>query len=134
MNNLILYFDFGLLVLDLVTIADLRKFLTDFLAVKRNVKRAKEIHEAQPLKDRITLNYISSYIKKYVKEFTAYHRLYLAVLYTLIPQYIILIVCNIVWKMKSMYVLGGFAAVKLMICIWIRLNVDANGISIYRQK
>ena len=46
MNNLILYFDFGLLVLDLVTIADLRKFLTDFLAVKRNVKRAKEIHEA----------------------------------------------------------------------------------------
>lgn len=134
MNGLILYSDFGLLVLDLVTIADLRKFLTDFLAVKRNVKRAKEIHEAQPLKDRITLNYISSHIKKYVKKFTAYHRLYLAVLYTLIPQYIILIICNLIWEMKSIYVLGGFAAIKLIICIMIRLNVNANGISIYRQK
>ena len=84
MINLILYFDFGLLVLDFVTIADLRKFLIDFLVVKRNVKHAMEIHRAQPLEERIVLNYISSYAKKYVKECTAYHRLYLAVLYTLV--------------------------------------------------
>ncbi len=134
MSYLILYFDFALLVLDFITIADLREFLTDFLVVKRNVKHAREIHRSQPLKDRITLNYIASNIKKYTKEFSAYHRIYLSVLYTLIPQYIILIICNCIWKMKSMYVVGVFAAVKLIICLIIRLNVDANRISIYRQK
>lgn len=134
MRNLILYLDFAMLVLDFVTIADIRKFLVDFLMVKRNTKHAWEIHRAQPLKERITLSYISFHLKKYAKEFTVYHRLYLAVLYTLIPQYVILITCNCILGIKSMYVLAVFAAIKLMICITIRLHVDSNRISIYRQK
>lgn len=134
MVKLILYFDFGLFLLDIVTIADLRHFLIDFLVVKRNLKHAREIHRTQSLKDRITLSYISCYLKKYGKEFTAYHRLYLAVIYTLVPQYMILIICNCIWKLRSMYVLGAFAAVKLIICMIIRLNVNSSGISIYRQK
>lgn len=130
----IVYFDCIMLILDLVTIGDLRKFLLDFLRVKRSRKNADSIYTAQSMRDKITLSFIKENLKKYVKEFTAFHRMYLMVLFTLVPQYAVLIVCNILMGMKSMYVLCFFAIVKLFVCFLVRINVDSNRVSIYREK
>ena len=43
----IIYFDFALILLDLVAIFDLQKFIIDFLYVKRSRKNAAGIYRAQ---------------------------------------------------------------------------------------
>ena len=133
MISKILYFDCAMLILDCVTISDLRKFLLDFLAVKRSKGNFKQVYTVQSLYDRITLSFIKSHLKKYIKEFTAFHRVYMFVLYTLIPQYSVVIVSNFLFGMKSMYILCFFAVIKLVICFYIRINVDSNRVSIYRK-
>lgn len=130
----IIYFDFAMLILDSVTISELRKFLLDFLRVKRSRKNADQLYALQSLRDRITLSFIKTHLKKYIAEFTTFHRIYMVVLYTLIPQYIILIVSNVLMGMKSMYVLCFFAVVKLIIGFLIWINIDSNRVSIYRRK
>ena len=130
----IIYFDLGMLILDSVTISDLRKFLLDFLRVKKSRRNANAVYAMQSLQDKITLSFIKAYLKKYIKEFTIFHRMYMAVMYTLIPQYFILIMSNVLLGMKSMYVLCFFAVVKIIICFLVRINVDSNRVSIYRKK
>ena len=130
----IIYFDCAMLILDFVTINDLRKFLLDFLRVKKSRNNADQVYATQSLHDKITLSFIKAQLKIYIKEYTTFHRMYMAVLYTLIPQYVILIVSNILLGMKSMYVLCFFAGVKLIICFLVRINVDSNRVSIYRKK
>ena len=98
------------------------------------IDNADQVYVTQSLRDKITLSFIKAHLKKYIKEYTTFHRMYMAVLYTLIPQYVILIVSNVLLGMKSMYVLCFFAGVKLIICFLVRINVDSNRVSIYRKK
>lgn len=130
----IIYLDFVMLILDSVTICSLRRFLLDFLMIKRNRKSVKKAHTEQSIKNRITLNYIKPLLKQNISEFSLYHKVYIVVLATLVPQYIILIACNVILGLKSIYAIGFFAAIKLIICVVIRLNVDSNMVSIYRKK
>ena len=130
----IICFDFAMLILDFVTISDLRKFLLDFLRVNKSRNNANKIYTTQSLRNKIMLSFIKAHLKIYIKEYTTFHRMYMVVIYTLIPQYVILIVNNIILGMKSMYVLCFFAVVKLIICFVVRINVDSNRVSIYRKK
>lgn len=130
----IIYFDCALLILDFITISSLRKFLLDFLRVKKSRKNANQVYATQSLRDKIMLSFIKAHLEKYRKEFTAFHRIYIVTIYTVFPQYIILIAFNVLLGMKSMYVLCFFAAVKLVICFLVRINVDSNRVSIYRKK
>ena len=82
----IIYFDCAMLILDFVTINDLRKFLLDFLRVKKSRNNADQVYATQSLHDKITLSFIKAHLKIYIKEYTTFHRMYMAVLYTLIPQ------------------------------------------------
>ena len=130
----ILYFDCAMLILDFVTINDLRKFLLDFMRVKNSRRNANQVYATQSLRDKIMLSFIKGHLKKYIREFTTFHRMYIAVIYTLIPQYVIVIVSNFLLGMKSMYVLCFFAVVKLVIGFFVRIHVDSNRVSIYREK
>ena len=132
--RIIIYFDFAMLVLDSVTICELRKFLLDFLRVKKSRKNANKLYASQSLLDRITLSFIKVELKKYIAEFTIFHKIYMVVLYTLFPQYVILIGSNLLIGMKSMYVLCLFAAAKLIIGFLVWINIDSNRVSIYRKK
>lgn len=129
----IIYFDCAMLILDFVTINDLRKFLLDFLRVKKSRNNVNQVYATQSLRDKITLSFIKAHLKKYIKEYTTIHRIYMAVLYTLIPQYVILAVSNVLLGKKSIYVVCFFAVVKLIICFLVRINVDSNRVSIYRK-
>lgn len=130
----IIYFDCAMLILDFVAIYDLRRLLLDFLRVNKSKNNAIQVYAAQTLVDKIMLSFIKKHLKKYVKEFSCFHRVYMVVIYTLIPQYATIIVCNILLGVKSMYFLCFFAFVKLFICFIVRINVDSNRVSIYRKK
>ena len=130
----IIYFDCAMMILDLVTIIGLRRFLLDFLRVKKNRNNVNTIYANQSLYNKITLSFIKEHLKNYIKAYKVFHKLYLGVIYTIIPQYMILVVCNILMGLHSVYVLGFFAIVKIVICFIIRINVDSNRISIYRKK
>jgi len=130
----IIYFDCAMLILDFVAINSLRKFLLDFLRVKKSRNYANQLYATQSLRDKIMLSFIKAHLKKYIKEFATFHRMYMVVIYTLIPQYLVLIASNFLLGMKSMYVLYFFAVVKLVICFLVRINVDSNRVSIYRKK
>jgi len=123
-----------MLILDFVAINSLRKFLLDFLRVKKSRNYANQLYATQSLRDKIMLSFIKAHLKKYIKEFATFHRMYMVVIYTLIPQYLVLIASNFLLGMKSMYVLYFFAVVKLVICFLVRINVDSNRVSIYRKK
>ena len=102
--------------------------------MKKSRKNANQLYATQSLCNKITLSFIKAHTEKYIKEFTTFHRMYVVVLCTLIPQYVILIVSNVLLGMKSMYILCFCAVVKLIICFFVRINVDSNRISIYRKK
>lgn len=134
MNEIMVPCYFGMVILDYITISSLRSFLIDFLIGRRNRKSAHTIHSQQPLKERITLSYIKPFLKHYIAEFKFHHRIYMVVIYTIIPQYFSLLLCGFIWGIKSIYLLGCFASLKFIICLVIRLQTDSNRISIYRKK
>ncbi len=120
--------------MDATAIRDMRDLLFDFLIVGKNRKGANNIHKQQTLTDRITLSYIKQRVRNYKSQFRFNHFVYLFELYSIIPQYLILIVCNILLKETSMYVIIGFSALKFLICLIARFQVDSNRVSIYRQR
>ena len=123
-----------LILIDWLVIYALRCLLLDFLIGRRNLKSAKRIHAEQPFIQRVSMGYIKGMLKNYIHDFVAYRTLYLIILYTLIPQYIAIIVCNICLGYKSLYVIGVFAAIKLFIDIFLRFQVDGLMMSKYRKK
>lgn len=132
MLRVIILLDLGLLILDCVTVSELRHFILDFLPVKK--KKSEKAYINQSLWDKIKLSYIQVHLRKHVKEFGIWHRIYLMVLYTLLPQYIILIGCNILLGEKSLNVLCLFALIKLCVSIGIYMHTDSNRVSVYRKK
>lgn len=134
MTSEILYFDALMLVLDSITISGLRRFLLDFITGKNNVNKIKKVHCEQPWKERVTLSYIRARLKHYQKEFHCWHTLYMLVLTTLIPQYIILIVCNLLIGFESIWVACILWSWKLVICIVLRFQVNSLMISKYSRR
>ena len=132
--RVIVYSVFDMLLLDTITIADLRKFILEFLRQKKNRKHAERIYSAQSPKEKILLSFVKANLERNIAVFTVYHRIYLAVLFTLIPQYAIIIASNAFMGLKSLYVLMFFAAVKLIINFVVWINTDSNRVSRYRER
>ena len=130
----LIYFDSAMLLIDSLVITYLRSFLLDFLRVKKSRNAAKKVYKSQTWWERIILSFIKAHLQKFIKEFTFFHRIYVTVIYTLIPQYVILIVSNVLLEMKSMYFLAFFAIVKNIIFFLVWINIDSNKVSIYRKK
>ena len=80
------------------------------------------------------MGYILPLLKKYTAAFKKYHTLYLVILYSLIPQYITIILfhifaINIIW-----YVFGVFLGLKLLLAIFYTLELGPLKMSVYAQK
>ena len=79
------------LLCDFVYITRLRELVYSFLLTKRNLKGAKKIHKAQTKKDRFTLSYIRNYAV-YPKHFNFYYKFRAIYFFSLIPQYVLMII------------------------------------------
>lgn len=130
----LIYLACAMILLDAITISDLRKFLLDFLRVKKSRKNAARIYSSQSFKEKIILSFIKNNLDKYISEFTLYHIIYIAVLYSLIPQYIIIIICTLLIGTNTIYVLAFFACPKLIINFIVWVNTDSNRVSRYRKR
>ena len=95
MKKLFVLAYFLMIMLDIIVISDARRLLLDFLIGERNRKNAKRIHAEQSFSDRVKMGYILPMLKKYTGAFRKYHILYLIILYSLIPQYITIVLFHI---------------------------------------
>ena len=126
---------FAILVLmDSVAISALRRFLKDFLIGERNRKNAQKIYLEQSLKDRFFLGFIKSYLKEYIVAFKVYHWIYLIDLWSLIPQYALLLAVYIPnveeCSRVPLYVMIG---IKALLNLFVRVQVDSLMRSKYRK-
>lgn len=133
MEDLIFLLDVSLFVIDSLVISTYRDFLFDFLIGQRNRKSARKIRQAQPRKERVTLSFILGHLTRYKKEFRFYQRIYMGELYSLLPQYLIVLVCNFLLWERSVYVTGVFVALKTIMLLLVRLQTDSSRRSVYRR-
>mgnify|MGYP005610624417 CR=1 FL=1 len=134
MEKLFILAYFLMIMLDKVVISDARRLLLDFLIGERNRKNAKKIHAEQSFSDRVKMGYILPMLKKYTGTFRKYHILYLVILYSLIPQYITIVLFHIFVPSVIWYVFGVFLAIKLLITIFYTLELGPQKMSVYAQK
>ena len=134
MEKLFILAYFLMIMLDKVVISDARRLLLDFLIGERNRKNAKKIHAEQSFSDRVKMGYILPMLKKYTRTFRKYHILYLVILYSLIPQYITIVLFHILVPSVIWYVFGVFLAIKLLLTIFYTLELGPQKMSVYAQK
>lgn len=123
-----------LILLDAIVVNDARCLLLDFLVGQMNRKKAKQLHAQQRFSDRLKMGYIQPLLKKYAAAFRKYHILYLCILYSLLPQYIVVILVYIFLADMFWYVCGVFWGIKLLLALFYRLELGANHMSVYAQK
>lgn len=134
MVEMIVYFDCVLCIIDLVLLSSVRRFLFDFLIEEKSRKSAKRIHLQQSINNRITLAYILPLLKHNVTIYKRYQTLYKVMLATLMPQYAILLIFNIIRPLESLYLCAIFVLLKIVISLVVRSQTDSNLVSRYRRK
>lgn len=128
-----LFFLVCLLLIDLMTIRLIRKLLLDFLRSKKNKKTADRLYRSQPLKSRITLDYIYHLLKHDQRAFRQHHILYIFLLISAIPQYLIMAVLYWLQGDPAIFAVFLFGTIKIILYFFIRSYFDGNNVSIYRR-
>ena len=133
-KNIIALIYFAIVLFDVITVSDARRLLLDFLIRQRNRKNARKIHSEQSLKNKIHMGYIQPMLKKNKEAFRKYHMLYLANIYSLIPQYVAVCLFHFLLPNIILYVVGTLLLIRIFLAIFYRLELGSNRISVYAQK
>ena len=135
MDMFIVFLSYFLLAsLDVIIICDARRLLLDFLIGQRNRKNARRIHAEQTFKNRVNMGYIQPMLSKYQSAFKKYHVLYLVVLYSLIPQYVAIVLFQIFAPNIVKYILGVCLAARFLLSGFYRRELGPQGMSVYAKK
>ena len=134
MQKILLISYFIMAMLDILNLSDARKLLLDFIIGQRNRKNAMKIHSEQRFKDRINMGYIYPMLKKHKPIFRKYHMLYLVMLSSIIPQYVSLILCHFFVPNVVMYLVGVCILIRIILAVFLRLELGAQRMSVYAQK
>ena len=122
-----------LVLLDTIAISSLRRFLYDFLIGAGNRKTARKIYRQRSLKDRVFLDFIKSFLKSHRSVFDVYHWIYLVELVSLVPQYATLLAVYVLYGVQNNILIFSLIAVKGLLCLVIRFQVDSLMRSRYRN-
>lgn len=122
-----------LVLLDTIAISSLRRFLYDFLIGAGNRKTARKIYRQRSLKDRVFLGFIKSFLKSHRSVFDVYHWIYLMELVSLVPQYATLLAVYVLYGVQNNILIFFLIAVKGLLCLMIRFQVDSLMRSRYRN-
>ncbi len=122
-----------LVLLDTIAISSLRRFLYDFLIGAGNRKTAGKTYRQRSLKDRVFLGFIKSFLKSHRSVFDVYHWIYLMELVSLVPQYAILLAVYVLYGVQNNILIFSLIAVKGLLCLVIRFQVDSLMRSRYRN-
>lgn len=99
----------------------------------RNRKNARNIYRQRSLKDRVFLGFIKSFLKSHRSAFDVYHWIYLMELVSLVPQYAILLAVYMLNVVQNNILIFSVIAVKGLLCLIIRFQVDSLMRSRYRN-
>ena len=125
------------MLVDGLSISQARHLLLDFLCGSTSRHKYKKIHKSQTVRDRLLLIYIKSYIR-YESDsaiYKKYLRLYLIKLFSMLPQYTVLIICFLFFNgipLRIVVVVLGL--VNLMLCWVFRAPSWPGWISPYAKK
>ena len=133
MTKVVVLYVVILALLDAIAISSLLRFLNDFLIGARNRKSARKICSQQSLKDRVFLGFIKSFLKSHRLAFNVYHWIYLVELVSLVPQYVILLAVYMLYGMQNNVLILSLIAIKGLLCLIIRFQVDSLMRSRYRN-
>lgn len=128
------YAFFALISLDFLTVFELRSFLLQFTGKSKNRKKYRQIYETKTPIEKITLSFIEQMLKRDKGSFLFFQKMYVVVLVTLVPQYILFSLCTVFMPQYSIHALIFFGTIKIIICLIMRFHVDSNGVSVYRKK
>ena len=118
---------------DGINLLELRKLVYSFLLSKRNIKGARKIHAEQTKCDRFTLAYIENYaIHK--REFCFFQKLLVIYYYTVIPQYLLLILVGCFSITACIVLISIFFVLKIIAAVIIRANFSADRISRFDKR
>ena len=134
LKSIIALIYFEIVLLDVLVVSDARRVLLDFLIGLRNRKNARKIHSEQSFKNKIHMGYIQPMLKKNKEAFRKYHILYLAIIYSLIPQYIVVCLFHLFIPSIILYVVGTLLLIRILLAIFYRLELGSNRMSVYAQK
>lgn len=122
-----------LVLLDTIAISSLRRFLYDFLIGAGNRKTAGKIYRQRSLKDRVFLGFIKSFLKSHRSVFDVYHWIYLVELVSLVPQYATLLAVYVLYGVQNNILIFSLIAVKGLLCLMVRFQLDSLMRSRYRN-
>ena len=122
-----------LILLDIILIVDLRWLVYSFLLSKRNLKGAKKIHNIQNKRNKITLAYIKKYTI-YPKHYSFFHFLWCAVIMSIVPQYISLLIIYIFSQKNAVIICIVFSIIKLILNCIVRLQYNSGRITKFDKR
>ena len=134
LKSIIALIYFAIVLFDVLIVSDARRLLLDFLIGQRNRKNARKIHSEQSFKNKIHMGYIQPMLKKNKEAFRKYHILYLSIIYSLIPQYIVVCLFHFFIPSIILYVVGTLLLIRILLAIFYRLELGSNRMSVYAQK
>ncbi len=134
MQGLFILLFFLLFLIDSLVISFARKLLFDFLVGQNNKKIARNIHRQQKFINKITMRYIKANLNQNLSTFKIFHCIYMIEIFTLIPQYIILLAIFIFAGNFANFILLAFFAIKFLLFIVYWWQFDANRVSKFRKK
>ena len=134
-NGLIWTLFFLLLISDGSIMFFVRTVLFELLS-GTNSNKSRSLYKKQKIKDKITLSYIKLYLRKNKDIHNKFNIFYLIELYSLLPQYISLIVLSFCIDRKIFLILLGCVAIcKCFIMVFVRLKFfDASFASKYTKQ
>ena len=126
--------NFILVLSDLIVFSSWRRFLQDFLIGNKSRKSARKIYVQQTIKGKILLDYIEPLLEFNQDIFKVYYHIYVCMVVTVIPQYIISLVLLLFFKGFAGYFLGIVSFLKIVLFLVVRVQCDASRRSKYAFK
>ena len=126
--------NFILLLSDLIVFSSWRRFLQDFLIGNTSRKSARKIYAQQTIKGKILLDYIEPLLDFNQGIFKVYYHIYVFIVVTVIPQYIISLALILFFKEFAGYFLGIVSFLKIVLFLVVRVQSDASRRSKYAFK
>ena len=124
----------GIAITDSLIVDYLRELLWGMLQAKRNRKAVMRIHKEQAFRQRMTMSYIGPLLSQYHAEYQRWHRLYLARLITLLPQYVVAAI-GIFYCSKTVVIC--FMAVGILLSLFflfLRMKFNASHIAKFDKR
>lgn len=120
-------FLFIVLVINNGNISCIRGILRDMLVGNRNGKAERRIYKKQTLWQRISLQYIFSYLKHYQQAYILWHRRYVVQCAILVPEIITLVTIAVLLPDKITRICFTLCACKFIFFVYMRITVYTDG-------